>query len=133
MDCTEDSGMGPRLGENSLPPVLCSRTPCPLSQMRSRQLSREKICVRQNLQSSAPPRSLILLKIPFQSLQKPILSLAPFLRPRLCQTSLGQRHWRQVVNGGGAQGGQRRPLTVSIQLPGQLATHSESTPQNSKH
>ena len=46
----------------------------------------------QNLQCSAAPSSMILLKIPFWSLQKPVLSLAPFLHPLLCQSTLGQRH-----------------------------------------
>lgn len=100
---------------NSLPPVLPSRTPCPLSQTRSKQLSREEICARHNLQSSASPSSLILLKIPFWSLQKPILSLARFLNPRLCQTSQGQRHWRQVVNRG--RGTRRAEATTDCQHP----------------
>lgn len=46
----------------------------------------------QNLQCSSAPSSMILLKIPFWSLQKPLLSLAPFLHPLLCQSTLGQRH-----------------------------------------
>lgn len=100
---------------NSLPSVLLSRTPCPLSQTRSKQLSREEICARSNLQSWLPPSSLILLKIPFWRLQKPIRSLAPFLHPWLCQTSLGQRHLRQVVNSGRGTG--RAEATTDCQHP----------------
>lgn len=64
-------GEGSTAWNDSLSPVLLSRTPCPLSQTRSKQLSREEICVRHNLQSSASPSSLVLLKIPFWSFQKP--------------------------------------------------------------
>ena len=70
-------GEGSTAWSNSLPPVLLLNQPKVTSH---------------KLQCSAAPSSMILLKIPFHSLQKPVLSPAPFLHPLLCQSTLGQRH-----------------------------------------
>lgn len=74
-------GEGSTAWSNSLPPANSCLAPTNQPKVTS-----------QNLQCSAAPSSMILLKIPFWSLQKPVLSLAPFLHPLLCQSTLGQRH-----------------------------------------
>lgn len=112
MGHSKDLGKDPQLGA-----ILCHQLP-----------RKETFHERPTFQSWASPTSLILLKIPFWSLQTPALCLLPFLHPVLCQTTPGQKH----LGCSGAWGEQRPPLTVSMQLPGRLARHCDCTLQNFK-